>query len=125
MNAEKQNRVIAEFAGVQTEGWWCPKCDREVGCASVKFDETHDLCGSPVEPMPVHDYTRDLNAIREASLALLAKDPFAYRQMHGHLTKIVAIANSAVEHGYYLLDATSEQRAEALLRTIGKWEDGE
>jgi protein gp37 len=32
--------------------WYCPKCDREVGSASVTFEENHDLCGSPVGDAP-------------------------------------------------------------------------
>ena len=32
--------------------WFCPACDREVGAASVRYDETHDICGSPVGSAP-------------------------------------------------------------------------
>lgn len=38
------------------EDWYCPTCDRFVGGASVKFDETHDLCGQPCgdPPLDIH-----------------------------------------------------------------------
>ena len=30
------------------DDWYCPKCERFVGPASVTFEETHDICGTPV-----------------------------------------------------------------------------
>jgi hypothetical protein len=66
-NHEAFNRMMAEMEGLQTEGWYCPKCDREVASAFVAFDEKHDIhsegCGSQVEGMPVPDYASSLDAI--------------------------------------------------------------
>lgn len=36
-----------------SEEWRCKKCEREVGCGSVKFDETHDGCGGECAKPPV------------------------------------------------------------------------
>jgi len=45
-----------ELQGVwNSEEWWCKKCEREVGCACVKFNETHDGCGGECGNAPVDD----------------------------------------------------------------------
>jgi hypothetical protein len=68
------------------------------------------------------DYLNDLNAIREAFILFRSKDRLQYAIAHRALETIVAIANSADDSKSGMTaDATAAQRAEALLRTIGKW----
>ena len=78
---------------------------------------------------PIPDYCNDLNAIHEAEQAHWIRhhiDRDTYREhlsiiVHGgsrHWYRDFAIINA-------LMDATAHQRAEAFLKTVGKWEDGQ
>jgi hypothetical protein len=60
------------------------------------------------------DYCNDLNAMHEAEKVLRDKELLFEYAMH--------ISNS--HHYEYLLRATASERAEAFLKTLGKWEDG-
>jgi hypothetical protein len=60
------------------------------------------------------DWCNDLNAMHEAEKVLRDKELLFEYGMH--------ISNS--HHYEYLLRATARERAEAFLRTLGKWEDG-
>ena len=60
----------------------------------------------------VPDYCNDLNAMHEAEKVLIA----------GHNWSRYLRDLSIVTDEEYPVDATAEQRAEAFLRTIGKWE---
>ena len=60
-------------------------------------------------------FSTDLNAMHEAETVLRDKELLFEYGMH--------ISNS--HHYEYLLRATARQRAEAFLRTLGKWEEGE
>jgi len=60
------------------------------------------------------DYCTDLNAMHEAEKVLRDKELLFEYGMH--------ISNS--HHYEYLLRATARERAEAFLRTLGKWEEG-
>ena len=95
MNKEKQRITIAEACG------WEP------------LPEGHFHPDNPVgQTMP--DYTQDLNAMHEAEKVL------TYAQ-GGEMTLWIQRMTCA---GYGpQLFATATQRAEAFLRTIGKWED--
>lgn len=63
------------------------------------------------------DYTSDLNAMHEAEKVLTDKQ---FMEYNGHL-------GCSSEYGDWwnknLSHATAAQRAEAFLKTIGKWED--
>jgi hypothetical protein len=69
------------------------------------------------------DYCNDLNAMHEAEQALWDRDWSSRATFVDHLSRILNPA-----HGYHkqdgidLLDATARDRAEAFLKTIGKWE---
>ena len=58
-----------------------------------------------------------LNAMHEAEKVL---DPDDYAQYEQNLRKTYPVFMGG---GFHLLHATAEQRAEAFLRTIGKWEE--
>lgn len=59
------------------------------------------------------DWCNDLNAMHEAEKVLREKELLFEYGMH--------ISNS--HHYEYLLRATARERAEAFLRTLGKWEE--
>jgi len=59
-------------------------------------------------------FATDLNAMHEAEKVLRDKELLFEYGMH--------ISNS--HHYEYLLRATARERAEAFLRTLGKWEEG-
>jgi hypothetical protein len=65
----------------------------------------------------IPNYLTDLNAMHEAEKAVLMKDVRLYIDYARQLEKICGGIMDSVF-------ATAAQRAEAFLRTLGKWEDG-
>lgn len=66
------------------------------------------------------DYLNNLNAIHEAEKILLDKrGDFFYLE---NLDKVCGRAKNSCGFSIRMVMATAEQRAEALLKTIGKWE---
>ncbi len=64
------------------------------------------------------DYFNDLNAMHEAEKVLTESQQMPYRT--------ALFCTEEVDYSYFkLIHATAAQRAEAFLRTIGKWEDSE
>jgi hypothetical protein len=63
----------------------------------------------------VPDYCNDLNAMHEAEKTL------SHKQRMTYCKKLFDLPTSELESNTF---ATSLQRAEAFLKTIGKWEDG-
>lgn len=61
------------------------------------------------------DYLNDLNAMREAQAALVKTEYY-----YSYYQELWEMTGLCMDYG---LHATASQRAEALLRTIGKWED--
>jgi hypothetical protein len=68
----------------------------------------------PHEALP--DYLNDLNAMHEAEAILTEKQRLFY---HVNLMKLQKA--DFVAGFWFLIHATATQRAEAFLRTIGKW----
>ena len=70
------------------------------------------------------DYPRDLNAMHDACKRLDIRQRVMF---YGHLYSIVQrelrMENYEDSSSFALVNATSGQRAEAFLRTIGKWKD--
>lgn len=65
------------------------------------------------ETKRMYDFCSDLNAMHEAEKTLLDAGLLFEYGMH-----------ISIDHRYdYLLRATARQRAEAFLRTLGKWND--
>jgi len=64
---------------------------------------------------PLHDYLNDLNAMHEAEKMLTQAQDYHYRA-----SILPAVCNDG--SGMIAMTALAAQRAEALLRTIGKWE---
>ena len=110
MNKEKQRIAIAEACGMigpfENSEEWFENGDSD-GCIIVLRDATGKR---------IADYLNDLNAMHEAEEVL---DPDDYAQYEQNLRKTYPVFMGG---GFHLLHATAEQRAEAFLRTIGKWE---
>lgn len=73
------------------------------------------------EPLPIPDYCRDLNAMHEAEQALANMNILDRVDLRPDYTNMLWFI-SAKDGGYPLM-ATALQRAEAFLRTIGKWRE--
>jgi hypothetical protein len=71
-------------------------------------------------------FCNDLNAMREAEQKLWSMNWELRFEFIYQLAKVVnPIHGYRMQEGIDLLDATARQRAEALLKTIGKWEESE
>ena len=95
MNKEQQRIAIAEACGLTDEEWICAK---------------GEWCFSSCVP----DYIDDLNAMHEAEKVL----------SHEQLESYIFEMHENIRHNHierYVVTATAAQRAEAFLRTIGKW----
>ena len=99
MKPEQQRIAIAEACGWKPDkrglGWLSPH-----GC---------------YEPEP--DYLNDLNAMHETEKILIRPNLYAQGGWGMYLRHL-----SIVTDEQHPIDATAAQRAEAFLRTIGKWE---
>jgi len=101
MTDEQINQRIAEACG-----WTDFVTHPEFGLMGVAPD-THGLRTG------VEWYTVDLNAMHEAEESLKGKQFGAYGN-----------ALTDIEGSLWGIRATARQRAEAFLRTLGKWEEG-
>ena len=109
MNKEKQRIAIAEACGIvgPFDNRWIKEYEEEGG-------DVYGFTGfEKGELVFVPDYLNDLNAMHEAEKVLILDCEWA--NYLDHLLVIVAEGS--------LVHATAAQRAEAFLRTIGKWED--
>jgi hypothetical protein len=109
MKAEQQRIAIAEARGIVSRDQWGPLYKTARGV----------LRGCP-------DYCNDLNAMHEAMAHL---EPEQVDQFAAELSGIVLenrekywwdLTSNEVGH---VANATAAQRAEAFLKTIGKWEE--
>ena len=107
MTPEQQRVAIAEACGWKWEKFW-----------------TGELYGKPVGEqgplMELPDYINDLNALHDAESILNADQMVSYDY---HLDRVVGNGRQGLNIEYFLWSATAAQRAEAFLRTIGKWEE--
>lgn len=109
MKTEKQRIAIAEACG------WvkCHECDDSGGCAFWwKHDEGRT--GRATHFLP--DYLNDLNAIHGA----FALQP---RPVQEQIVEILVAAKPSSSPEMAVAYSTSEEWAEALLRTLGLWKD--
>ena len=116
MNKEQQRIAIAKACG------WTEISPRMTwGLPPNVEDDGTENC---LKQIP--DYLNDLNAMREAEQTLWEKD---WTSRHDFVDKLARIMSPT--HGYHqqsgldLLDATAAQRAEAFLRTLNLWQEGE
>lgn len=117
MTIELMNQAIAEWRGYSF-------CRSE---QSGGAEEWHDPDGEVV--FNLLNYAGDLNAMHEAESQLVKDDDTCHLYVI-HLESVVQswmLANEKQclfgDLWFWTNRATAAQRAEALLRTIGKWED--
>ena len=129
MNQEKQRIAIAEACG------W--KDIKDTNHEDVNIESRSISCWSGLTGVPpkfihyewnrviIPDYLNDLNAMHEAEQSLWLKDWNLRYVFCDHLAD--AIRGRRVNRNEWgpelMLDALAAQRAEAFLKTIGKWED--
>lgn len=125
MTEEEQRIAIAKFCGFKPNTV-CPEC---YGSGYSDSDMDHDPCSNCQtlgEIEPYYDspnYPKDLNAMHEAEKTLNEKQKVFYLQ------RLTQVRLRSEESGTVacIIDratfATAAQRAEAFLRTIGKWKD--
>ena len=71
-----------------------------------------------VQPLStIPDYVNDLNAMHDAEKVLTSE------QINEYADWLLVICNSASSKNQHWFNATASQRAEAFLRTIGKWKE--
>ena len=104
MTPEKQRVAIAEACG------WGLNYDWERPGFGKWWEKTGE---QPRRSNDLPDYLNDLNAMHEAE-KVLSDDP---------LNRYIIILCLEVQPEPMLYHATAAQRAEAFLRTIGKWEE--
>lgn len=121
MNPEQQRIALAEACGWEYvyndperyPYWLAPKGDCRYG----------NLLDANLFPKAFPNYLNDLNAMRDAEQQLWEMD-WSFRTIfNDHLANIIKRrkVNRNEWDAETLLDATAAQRAEAFLRTIGKW----
>ncbi len=113
MSPEKQRIAIAAFVWEHVD---CPHWARSIRAAWEKRNELPMIwCGIP-------DYLNDLNAMHGAENVLTDEQRVAYSLQW--LPCVLTINGRTVRpkrEEFTLIHATAAQRAEAFLRTIGKW----
>jgi hypothetical protein len=117
MTPEEQQIAIAEACGWQectNTGFSIQGIMPKI---SPRYCNWHRPAPSPSEEDTrswywLPDYLNDLNAIHEAEKTLEIPEVFTYE---------VELSNAATRNGEYMWHATAAQRAEAFLRTLGKY----
>ena len=105
MNPEQQRIAIAEACGKWHSGW------------------PHEYMNQADRLRHIPDYLNDLNAMHEAEKVLTKANWGGYA---AELYRITDAHNHGISPNHHWLAvafSTATQRAEAFLRTIGKWEE--
>jgi hypothetical protein len=103
MNKEKQRITIAEACGIVSRDQWGPLYKTALGV---------------VRDCP--NYLNDLNAMHQAEMVLSRGEHYNQGGGFGLYVQNLDLIRCGRRH---LIDATAAERAEAFLRTIGKWEE--
>ena len=115
MTDDEINRAIAEACGYTFDG---DKWQR--GGVRIMWQHYNRELGYSDPP----DYCNDLNAMHEAEQSLWDRDWSLRHEFVNHLARILnPVHGYRMQEAIDLLDATARQRAEAFLRTLGKWEE--
>ena len=121
MSPEAQRIAIAEACGWTPERRMVPTWNAELNSYAGGYEPKEGLlffkAGHSVTPTNLPDYLNDLNAMHYAWLTLPKEKRFDFFQ---NLCRAVAVKGHV--DPFDMLAATAAQRAEAFLRTIGKWE---
>ena len=78
-----------------------------------------EACGDKTR---YRDYPFDLNAMHEAEKVLTVAQRITYANQIGVVLSGGSVGR-AIPNWWFIHEATASQRAEAFLRTIGKWEE--
>ena len=116
MKPEAQRIAIAEACGWKLVV--IPESEREIG---IYVDQYWTNPSGESEELP--DYLNDLNAMHEAEKVLKQNQFHGVNYPHS-LFKVVTGLEWKGDMGYFfpmVIRAPAAQRAEAFLRTIGKW----
>jgi hypothetical protein len=103
MNKEKQRIAIAKACGFK-----CSEDSHELGQLVAQFTP---------------DYLNDLNAIHEAEKVLTYEQAEEFVEQLYIADQKNNLAENPPPWRFNVASATAAQRAEAFLRTLGKWED--
>ena len=122
MNKEKQKIAIAEACG------WSNLQDSDYKPFGKAQLVGRHPGGSDQNLLRVPDYLNDLNAMREAWFNVIFPKPSLCLEYYQNLCTVVETKKDGAHiFGVCLYDkvtnATAAQRAEAFLRTIGKWKE--
>ena len=101
MTDEQQQIAIAEACG-----WTNIQPHQMAGTKLAGYKPNEDFFRG------IPDYLNDLNAMHEA------EKTFTDEQMHDYYIELIHLQ----ERNQHVFHMTARQRAEAFLRTIGKWE---
>jgi hypothetical protein len=115
MTPEAQRIAIAETCGWK---WHGDPTWQRLGDSFYWKNDNLIYCQLP-------DYLNDLNAMHQAEKTLRGNQFHAVNFPH-ELFKMVSGLNWKGDMGYFIpnfTSATAAQRAEAFLRTVGKWDD--
>ena len=106
MTNQEINKAIAEYIGYKP----IPICTDMMGKPFDGWDDAPNYCG-------------DLNKMNEIEklLSTVHKNDYLYYLEDVCKTDCWTIMNS--EERFRIINATAKQRAEAFLRTIGKWKE--
>ena len=100
MKPEKQRIAIAEACGFK-----CSEYSDELGQLVAEFTP---------------DYLNDLNAMHQAEMVLSRGEHYNQTGGFGLYVQNLDFVRCGRKH---LIEATAAERAEAFLRTVGKWEE--
>lgn len=126
MTPERQRIAIAEWEGWSPGSWveYASTCSGGVKSGRFWSHEGYtNRDGRVLKKLP--DYLNSLDAIHEAVVAFKQTVNDPDRRWSDALMRVIQDHEccGAVEARYRTASATAAQRAEALLRTVGRWEE--
>ena len=96
------------------------KKQREAIAIICGYAEEEPEC---VDHKLISDFCRDAGVVIEIEAYIHTSGPWAQEAYANSLTEVVAKANSNANFTFAIASASPCQKAEAFLRTMGKWED--
>ena len=117
MTPEQQRIAIAEACGLTNVAPMIVK--------NVKHEGDDITVGIWSDDGWVPQYLNDLNAMHEAEKVLTQDQMIDYSRHVGKSVTSHLPASRAAWMDFQLINVTASQRAEAFLRTIGKWEESQ
>ena len=117
MKPEQQRIAIAEACGLTNVAPMIVK--------NVKHEGDDITVGIWSDDGWVPQYLNDLNAMHEAEKVLTQDQMIDYSRHVGKSVTSHLPASRAAWMDFQLINVTASQRAEAFLRTIGKWEESQ